>query len=175
VSYLVARAMCQRAWDSIKGALPNRVFGSLRCGFAGLALLLCLVFAASASATTSGNFKTPSGNIVCAYLYGRNVQRASVLCGIKSGLKPAPPRNGPGCKVLDYQGDRVGLEVTGHPSAIPCSGDAGPYAGESSARTLGYGKTWSGGIRCTSAVTGLTCRNKSGHGFFLTRAHWRKF
>lgn len=69
----------------------------------GLALLLSLVFAAPASASTSGNFKTPSGNIVCAYLYGRNVQLASVLCGIKSGLKPAPPRNGTGCKVLDYQ------------------------------------------------------------------------
>jgi hypothetical protein len=41
---------------------------------------------------------------------------------------------------------------------------------------LGYGKTWSGGgLRCTSAFKGLTCRNKSGHGFFLSRAHWRSF
>jgi hypothetical protein len=41
---------------------------------------------------------------------------------------------------------------------------------------LGHGKTWSGnGLRCTSAVKGLTCRNKSGHDFFLSRAHWRAF
>ena len=49
-----------------------------------------------------------------------------------------------------------------------------PYVGSGIAKVLGYGKTWSGGgIRCTSAETGLTCRNKSGHGFFLSREHWR--
>jgi Family of unknown function (DUF6636) len=123
-----------------------------------------------AGASKSGYFKTPSGNIVCAHT------QPLVVCGIKSGLKPAPPRSGRLCNEVDYQGDRVKLSVTGRASAIPCSGDAGPYAGESIARVLGYGKTWSGGgIRCTSAITGLTCRNKSGHGFFLSREHWRAF
>jgi Family of unknown function (DUF6636) len=43
-------------------------------------------------------------------------------------------------------------------------------------RVLGYGTTWSGGgLRCTSAVNGLICRNKSGHGFFLSRERWRAF
>ena len=38
------------------------------------------------------------------------------------------------------------------------------------ARVLAYGTTWAGGgLRCTSAETGLTCRNRSGHGFFLSR------
>jgi len=42
------------------------------------------------------------------------------------------------------------------------------------ARVLDYGTTWSGGgVRCTSAATGLTCRNRSGHGFFLSRERWR--
>jgi hypothetical protein len=58
-----------------------------------------------------------------------------------------------------------------------CAGDPGPFVGEHSAPVLGYGKTWkqSDGLHCTSAFKGLTCRNKSGHGFFLSRAHWRKF
>ncbi len=127
-------------------------------------------------AMTSGNFKTPSGNIVCFYLYGSSSVQPHVYCGIKSRLNPAPPRSGSSCKELDYQGDRVDLGNTGRASAIPCSGDAGPYAGESSAWVLGYGKTWSGGgLRCSSALTGLTCRNKSGHGFFLSRERWRRF
>jgi hypothetical protein len=31
------------------------------------------------------------------------------------------------------------------------------------------------GIRCASATTGLTCRNTSGHGFFLSRERPRAF
>ena len=77
-------------------------------------------------AMTSGNFKTPSGNIVCFYLYGSSSVQPHVVCGIKSRLNPAPPRSGSSCKGLDYQGDRVDLGNTGRASAIPCSGDAGP-------------------------------------------------
>jgi hypothetical protein len=44
------------------------------------------------------------------------------------------------------------------------------------ARVLAYGKTWAGeGLRCTSAEIGLTCRNRDGHGFFLSRERWRAF
>jgi hypothetical protein len=41
---------------------------------------------------------------------------------------------------------------------------------------LGYGRryTWRG-ITCVSATTGLTCRNASGHGFFLSRRRQRIF
>lgn len=47
---------------------------------------------------------------------------------------------------------------------------------ESVARMLGYGKTWSGGgLRCKSEFTGVTCRNRSGHGFFLSRERRRSF
>ena len=42
--------------------------------------------------------------------------------------------------------------------------------------TLAYGRTWSWhGFRCNSATTGLTCRNTSGHGFFLSRESQRVF
>jgi hypothetical protein len=131
----------------------------------------------SVPAAKTGYFKTPSGNIVCLYLAGKGADTPLVVCGIKSGLRPAPPYTA-SCKAagLDYNADRVVLSATGPARPVACSGDAGPFVGQDQARVLGYGKTWrGGGIRCASAVAGLTCRNKSGHGFFLSRAHWRQF
>ena len=129
----------------------------------------------SATAFRSGYFQSPSRNIQCDYGYGNGV--AHVRCGIKSGLKPVS-RKGAGC----FPNVWVVLNATGVAGATGsfCAGedapDAGPFAPRSVARVLGYGKEWSGGgLRCTSAATGLTCRNKSGHGFFLSREHWRAF
>jgi hypothetical protein len=123
----------------------------------------------------NGHFKTPSGNIVCFHSPGpADMPRVFLGCGIKSGLKPPPPRRP--CREGGYAGDRVELLATGRVHVPPCAGDPGALVGERSARVLGYGKTWSGGgIRCTSAVAGLTCRNRSGHGFFLSRERWRAF
>jgi hypothetical protein len=123
----------------------------------------------------SGYFKTPSGNIVCYHSPGpADLRRAFLGCGIKSGLKPAPPRRP--CEEGGYAGDRVSINATGRVSVPACAGDPGALVGAREARVLGYGKTWSGGgLSCASAVAGLTCRNKSGHGFFLSRAQWRAF
>lgn len=123
-----------------------------------------------------GSFKTPSSNIVCDHSIqiGSRASESSVGCVIKSGLRPAPPRRP--CQEGGYAGDRVYLGVTGPVQVPSCAGDPGPYVNVDTARVLGYGKTWSGGgLRCTSAVTGLTCRNKSGRGFFLSRERWRRF
>lgn len=123
----------------------------------------------------SGFFKTPSGNILCVHANGTGA--ASVGCVVKSGLEPPPPRRGPGCSPALV----VGLSATGrvHTEGSECPGEDAPetpYVGADVARVLGYGKTWSGGgINCASAISGLTCRNKSGHGFFLSREHWRAF
>ena len=131
--------------------------------------------AAPAGAPTTGYFKTPSGNIVCFYAAGASARPPLVLCGIKGGLKPPPPRRA--CKNGGYAGDRVVLAGTGRAAAPSCAGDPGPFLGlQLGARVLAYGKSWSGnGIRCASAFTGLTCRNRSGHGFFLSREGWRSF
>jgi hypothetical protein len=41
---------------------------------------------------------------------------------------------------------------------------------------LPYGRRWRhGAFTCTSAITGMTCRNRAGHGVFLSRLRWRTF
>jgi hypothetical protein len=46
-----------------------------------------------------------------------------------------------------------------------------------SRRVLGYGRTIRFGrrIACTARRSGLTCRNRDGHGFFLSRERVRLF
>jgi len=128
------------------------------------------------SALPSGYLKTPSGNIACIYWLG--TAPPSIVCGIKSGLRSPPTARRPGCfPARDIALDATGRARSGR-SICPGEdeGDAGPFVYESRARVLTYGTTWSGGgLRCTSASVGLTCRNGSAHGFFLSRENWRTF
>src|ERR671937_855740 len=130
-----------------------------------------VVGAAAGSAQRNGAFKTPSGNIVCGYDFSANGRSASIGCGIKSGLRPAPRNT---CVDMDYSGKSVSLNATGRARSVVCAGDPGPFLVEGKARVLGYGKSRrGGGITCTSRRAGLTCTNRRGHGFFLSREHWR--
>jgi hypothetical protein len=124
-----------------------------------------------------GYFRTPSGNIHCDWGYGGN-SRAWVRCGIRSGLKPPPPSRGPGCEQRPW----FEMNPTGRPRLGPSicpgedEGDAGPFSGGQTAKVLGYGRSWIGArMRCASAFDGLTCRNASGHGWFLSRTRSRMF
>jgi Family of unknown function (DUF6636) len=122
--------------------------------------------------SVGGYFKTPSGNIICFYDTGAV---KFVQCGIRSGLKPAVPSHR--CPVGDPVHDRIDLPASGRPTVPRCAGDPGPFLGyQEHPRTLAYGRHWSGaGMRCTSAKRGLTCRNRDGHGFFLSRTRWHRF
>jgi hypothetical protein len=43
-------------------------------------------------------------------------------------------------------------------------------------RTLAYGESWQRGpFTCTSRVTGVTCRNRTGHGLFISRQTYRSW
>jgi len=132
-------------------------------------------YAFTEAAPTYGAFKTPSRNIVCGWsIVGARPAQASIECGIKSGLKPPPPRVH--CLAGDPNDKRVSLTAAGRAAPVTCAGDPGPFLVEAKAKVLGYGQSWSaGGIRCTSAASGLTCKNRAGHGFFLSRQRWRRF
>jgi hypothetical protein len=129
-----------------------------------LAIVLALVFPAPASAAFVF-FQTPSHNIGCAY----TTAPANLRCDILSGLKPPPPKPR-GCD-NDWT---FGLQLAPRGRArTVCAGDT-VYS--RTARVIRYGTTWRGGaFTCKSRTIGLRCRNRSGHGFFLSRQHSYRF
>lgn len=154
----------------------------MKRGFVALVIALAagtaagVVSAGVSSSAALSAFKTPTHNIVCVYLPAVSGQKAFVECGIKSGLKPPPPKTGAACKHVDYVHDRIDLLATGAAKPVACAGDAGAFAYEKQAKVLGYGKTFhKGGLFCSSHPSGLTCTNTQSHGFFLSKARWKKF
>ena len=129
-------------------------------------MLATALTAASPADAAFDAFRTPSGNIGCVYSTGPTYLR----CDIRSRLKPKPSRP-KGCVDLEW-GDSLSLARTGR-AGIVCHGDTAILPGS---KILGYGKTWKHGpFTCTSRMTGLTCTNAAGHGFFLSRESWRRF
>jgi hypothetical protein len=135
-----------------------------------LALAAALLLALSASGIAAAafvQFRTPSGNIGCAF--SSIPARGSLRCDILSGLKPRPPKPR-GCR-LDW-GFGYSLGPTGR-ARLVCAGDT---AVDRRAKALRYGQTWSrGSLACTSRLAGLRCTNRSGHGFFLSRLRSYRF
>jgi hypothetical protein len=131
---------------------------------------------ALASTASSGFFKTPSGKIVCGPATG-GTPSAFVECGVSSGLKPPIPKTGhPECQHLNYVGNRIALSATGRVQLLPCAGDAGPFGDPADTVPVRYGTTKRiGGITCLVARNGVSCRNRSGHSFFLSLSSWRVF
>jgi len=110
-------------------------------------------------------FRTPSGNIGCAFSPGAH---ASLGCRIASGLVPRPG-HGPACTQHSPWADGYEMGPTRGPRLDWCDGN--PVVLHPS-RLLAYGTTWRrAGFTCWSRRTGLTCKNRSGHGWLLSRAH----
>jgi hypothetical protein len=142
-----------------------------RARIAQLAALV-LGLAASAASAASGDafttFRTPTGNIGCAYSKFAG-EPALLRCDIRSGLVPRPPRP-EGCD-LDWAYGYV-LAVRGRAHTF-CAGDT---ALDPRGQVLAYGSGWTrGGYACVSRVAGLMCRNRSGHGFVLSRPRSKTF
>jgi hypothetical protein len=114
-------------------------------------------------------FRTPTSNIGCDYSSEPGRTGPYLRCDILSGLKPKP-RRPKGC-TLDWT---FGFQMNGTGRArTVCAGDT---AVNTHAKVLRYGHKWTaGGFSCTSRRTGLRCRNRSGHGFSLSRAHSFRF
>lgn len=126
-------------------------------------------------------FKTPSGNIIC--LSGVSMQNGKedipmIDCRIAKvdqwSVREAS------CKPVQW--DRYNaftIEHKAQRARLSCNeSDYNQIVLEqkqfglfkNGLKVLGYGETWSlGSISCSSDMNGLTCRNKEGHGFFLSR------
>jgi hypothetical protein len=124
---------------------------------------------AQARATAFASFRTPSGNIGCVFSSGSG-SPTSLRCDIGSGLRPRPHRP-PECLHLAW-GDSYSMNATGR-VVLTCHGDTAILP---NARILRYGTSWSrGDFVCRSRTVGLRCRNRSGHGFFLSRQRSHRF
>lgn len=129
---------------------------------AALAVAAAAVFSPCSSAGAAPlpdfmQFRTPSGNIGCAYA------ATSLRCDIRSGIPHPPPR--PKNCDLDWGGGYA-MNATG-PATVMCAGDT---AIEPSSTVIPYGTTWHrGAFSCTSQPAGLRCTNASRHGFFLSK------
>ncbi len=140
------------------------------------AVVAALALAASASAGAATRnpayFETPSRNIACAWFADVDRPSRSYLrCEIGSLLSPLPRR--PASCDVDW-GYGMSMASTGA-AGVLCAGDTIRHPPGTGA-VLAYGRTWRrGGFTCRSAAVGLTCRNASGHGFFLSRERWRRF
>lgn len=108
------------------------------------------------------SFHTPSGNIGCEAYNG--YLRCDI--GQKDWHSPRRPASCP----LAY-GDSFTMSARRRP-IWTCHGDTALHLGG----PLRYGSTWRHGpFTCTSRITGLTCTNRRGHGFFLSRQSYRIF
>jgi Family of unknown function (DUF6636) len=99
-------------------------------------------------------FQTPSGNIVC----NSDDESMALACAVLSESTE--------------KGQRIWtLGRTSRSRVAYVWGNIG-----TDVRVLEYGRTWRGdALTCTSRRTGLMCRNRVGHGFFLSRERQRIF
>ena len=134
-------------------------------------IFLALLGILTTNAQADGfGFQTPSGNIYCN---GHVSGGGGISCTIveRSGaLAAAKPSSCNGVWGHDFSLSATGKATLscetwpGHPQRVDYT-DIAPY-GE-------HGIF--GDIRCDSKKTGFTCRNKSGHGFFLSRRKQETF
>lgn len=140
-----------------------------------LALLVAAAFASSSTADGSGGqalpgFRSPSGNIKCYYnpngLTARGHGRV-LTCSL--GHADYGARLQRRCEAGDWHG--FTLTPTKRPLLFCPAGASGD---DPAYTTVPYGKSWQRGpFTCTSRVTGVTCRSRTGHGLFLSRQAYR--
>ena len=131
------------------------------------ALLACSICGTAAWAEEA-YFKTPSKNIYCAYFDYDG--RPEVRCDIRSFTSTMG--KAPSDCDLEW-GDAFAIGANDKKGSVICHGDT---VISDQARTLGYGEAWKGsGITCMSQEAGLTCLNRKGHGFTLSKKQQKVF
>jgi hypothetical protein len=135
-----------------------------------ISAVVALALSASAAARVLPGFNSPTGNIKCYYNPHGLTQRgftAVVRCGLDHADYALRLQHL--CKAGDWHG--FTLTPKGRP-LLYCPGGA---SGDRVAyQALSYGKSRQlGQFVCTSRITGVTCRNRHGHGLFVSRQTYR--
>ena len=138
--------------------MTRTAFAIVVAGAAGLAVASAGGASTQRAADRDFTFwKSPTGNIICMYMAPTNLAQPG-----KSFVR---------CDVLQTTRGRsrsAQLEPRGRASFF----EASDAAGGTPQPALAYGRTISKGpFRCTSRVSGMTCRSvRSGHGFRVSRS-----
>jgi len=139
--------------------------------------LAIVVAAVAASASLAGRssvqvlpgFRSPTGNIKC-FVAGKALYCSLGHADYAHELQDRCMGHGSG---VDWHGFR--LRAT-KKATVYCTSNP-PYnmgTQRPSTGTLAYGKTFRhGAFKCTSRVTGVTCRNLGGHSLFVSSQAWR--
>lgn len=127
---------------------------------------LALGVSASAAAGVLPGLQSPTGNIRCYYnphgLTSRGFTPV-VRCGLSQANYSTQLQRR--CKAGDWHG--FTLTPTGRPLLFCPGGATGDRVAY---KTLAYGSSWQRGqFTCSSRTTGVTCRNRTGHGLFVSR------
>lgn len=127
-----------------------------------------LLAGTATSASALVHFKSPSGNIGCIG------DRTEVRCDIRQSSATPPPR--PKTCRFDWGTAYVITPKAKRGRGLCASDTTLPTPGDRSIRAIAYGTSIRfGPLKCTSRRTGMTCRNRLGHGFRLSRQVIRLF
>jgi len=143
--------------------------------FTAVAIVVAAAVTSPSVAGRSGaqvlpGFRSPSGNIKC-YYNPKGLTSGGFTPALQCGLNHADY-----AMKLQHRcdaGDWHGWTLT--PGGKPLLFCPGGASGDRVAYgRLAYGSSWRRGpFTCTSAVTGVTCRNRTGHGLFISRQAYR--
>jgi len=136
-----------------------------------IALIVALpVTSGDAKRRTRTTFVSPTRTTLCQIVLATGKQRTYIRCDVQNATNAAPDK--PKSCEFDW-GFSFGMRVRGN-AYRNCVSDA--IGDPKKAKRLAYGATESlGGISCHSQQTGMTCTNKSGHGFSLSRQQQKLF
>jgi hypothetical protein len=129
----------------------------------------CVCASAAQAATVIPGFRSPTRNIACVFVPG---PPASILCSLgRANYAQSLQDRCMSSASLDWHGFQLPATKAG---TTVCSGGILYGAEHPHYVTLAYGRTWRHGtFTCTSRIAGVTCRNRTNHGLFVSRESWR--
>jgi len=135
-----------------------------------VAILAATAASSSSAGGTLPGFRSPTGNIRCYYNAKGLTSRGFtpvVRCSLNHADYGTTLQHR--CRAGDWHGWT--LTPRGRPLLF-CPG--GATADHPRYRTLAYGNDLQlGQFVCSSRITGVTCRNRDGHGLFVSRQTYR--